>query len=238
MSLLPIDQQIGVNIVPGQTWGTYKFASGDVVKIQEISDQVYYDSEIIPMVVGPGTQYRMCVNPNFSAIGVGGVGAKVVNQDFNLPEWGRVPVGWLYRIQVVGFHLLAGSLFTTLRDVSNGSYMEFFTGGQTIEVNGLVYYYPSGGGLGGSVAVAGAVANEVSALNIGSPALASLIPKRYPIDLPEQVSFEVRLSFPIGLNLAPDPMLLARYPVVAPAVATLGAQLYVDMRLIRYRIVR
>ena len=234
----PMTEQIGVDIQPGQTWGTYRFPGGNVVKIQEVSDQVYYDSEIIPMVVGPGTEYRMFVNPNFAIAGLGGVGAKIPNHDFNLPEFGRVPVGWLYRVQMIGFHLQAGVLFSTLRDVTNDGYIQVFTGGQTIEKDGLLYYYPSGGGLGGSIATNAAVANEVSALNIGSPALASTVPMRYPIDLPEQVSFEIRLFFPIGLALAADPLLLARFPVVAPAVATLGAQLYADLRIIRYRIVR
>lgn len=227
-------EPLGVNIIPGQTWGTYKFPSGEVVKIQELSDQVYYDSEIIPIAVGPGTEYRMCVSGTFIAAGVG---AKVPRHDFNLPEWGRVPVGWLYRVQMVGFHLLAGTLFTTLRDVTNDTYMQFFTGGQTIEKEGLAYYYPSGGGLGGAVALdGGVVANEVSALNIGSPSVASTVPMRYPVDLPEQVSFQVNLFFPIGLALAPDPLMIARYGAVLGP--TLGAHLYTDLRIIRYRIVR
>lgn len=234
MGYNPINQNIGVNIIPGQTWGTYKFPGGDEVKIQEVSDQVYYDSEILPIAIGAGTEYRMCVNPNFVAPLIG---AKVPNHDFNLPEFGRVPVGWLYRIQMVGFHLQSGELFSTLRDVTNDGYMQFFTGGQTIEKDGLLYYYPSGGGLGGAIAIdGGGVANETSALNIGSPAVASTVPMRYPIDLPEQVSFEVRLFFPIGLALAPDPLLIARYGAVLGA--NLGAQLYVDLRMIRYRIVR
>jgi hypothetical protein len=230
----PMTDQLGVNIIPGQKWGTYKFPSGEVVKLEEVADQVMYDSEVLPTVVAAGTEYRMMNNPNFA---IAALGPKTPRHDFNMPEWGRVPVGWLYRIRAIGFRVQAGEFSRTVMDIANDVFMQFFTGGQTVEVEGLLIDFPTGSGLGGAVALdGGGVANEVSALNIGPPSVAQTVPMVYPIDLPEQVSFQVNLFCPIGLNIIADAALIARYGAVIGA--GLGAQLYAYMRMIRYRIVR
>jgi hypothetical protein len=122
---------------------------------------------------------------------------------------------------VAGFHVQAGIPSFDLQALVNNGYMRFFTGSQKIEQDGLLMFYPFGVGIGGSVALdGGGVANEASGLNIGSPAGASILPRKFNIDLPEQTTFDCRVTFP-GAGAA--------------ALFSAALQIYFDLRIIRFR---
>lgn len=194
-------------------WGQYRMPDGSLVNVQDVTEQYYYDSEMLPVVITAGQEFIMCRNPNFSTTAL-----KVFGADYNMPEWGRVPLDWYYSIQQVGFHFQIGIPFADLRDIVNNAYVEFRTGSQKTETDGLMIFYPIGVGLGGAVAIDGnAGATEVSALNLGSPAGASIIPRKYTIELPAQTNFDLRLRFPYGTALS--------------AVT----QIFFDMKVVRFR---
>jgi hypothetical protein len=194
-------------------WGQYQLPDGRVVKMEDVSEQWLYDSEILPVAITAGQEFRLCVSNVFSTGAI-----KVPGIDYNLPEFGRVPLGWYYSIQKIGFHLPVGIPSFDLRDISNNGYMQFITGGQKNEADGLILHFPTGIGIGGAVALdGGGVANEVSALNVGTPAIASVPARQYTIELPEQTSFELRLRFPNGTALSA------------------ATHIYYDMKVLRFR---
>ena len=202
-------------LTAGKTWGQYQLATGEVINVQDISEQVYYDSDIIAAIPGQ-TDYVLCRNANFSTGAL-----KTPGLDYNLPEWGRVPKDWYYEIIVAGFHVQAGIPGGDVQSMVNNGYMRFITGSQKTEQDGLLMFYPFGVGVGGSIALdGGGVANEVSGLNIGSPAAASILPRRFNIGLPEQTTFECHVTFP-GAGVA--------------ALFSAALHLYFDMRVIRFR---
>jgi len=201
-------------LTAGQTWGQYQLDSGEIIALQDVSEQIYYDSDLI--AIAPGTtDYVFCRNSNFSTGAL-----KLQGIDYNLPEWGRVPKDWQYTILVAGFHVQAGIPSFDVQAMVNRAYCRFITGSQKVEQDGLLMFYPFGVGIGGSVALdGGGVANEASGLNIGSPAGASILPRKFNIELPQQTSYECHITF----------------PGAAAAVFSAVVQLYFDMRVIRYR---
>jgi hypothetical protein len=52
-------------LTAGKTWGQYQLATGEIINVQDISEQVYYDSDIIAAAPGQ-TEYVFCRNANFS----------------------------------------------------------------------------------------------------------------------------------------------------------------------------
>ena len=201
-------------MTPSKKWGQYMLPSGQIVDVTDVSEQYYYDSEILPAAITAGQEFILCRNPNFQT-----GAAKQFGLDYNIPEWGRVPLDWYYSIQQIGFHFQVGIPFADLRDIVNNAYIQFITGSQKVEVEGLIMFYPIGIGVGGAVAIDGNVgATEVSALNIGSPASASLVPRKYTIELPGQTSYELRMRFPAGI-----------------AALVAARQIYFDMKTIRFR---
>lgn len=201
-------------LTAGKTWGQYQLPTGEIINVQDVSEQVYYDSDIIAAAPGT-TDYVFGRNSNFSTGAL-----KTPGIDYNLPEWGRVPKDWYYEILVAGFHVPAGIPSFDVQAMANRGYMRFITGSQKTEQDGLLMFYPFGVGIGGSIALdGGGVANEASGFNIGSPASASLLPRKFNIDLPEQTTFECHVTFPAS----------------AAAVFSAAVQLYFDMRVIRFR---
>ncbi len=202
-------------LTAGQTWGQYQLANGTVLQVDDLSEQIYYDSDIIAATPG-GVDYVFFRNANFSTGAL-----KTLGTDYNVPEWGRVPLNWYYSILYFGFHAQAGIAAVDLQALVNNGYMRLITGSQKEEATGLVIYYPSGVGIGGSIALdGGGVANEVSGLNIGTPASASIGRRIYPIDLPGQTTFEVHLTFPTAGALA---------------IFATPLRVYCDIKVIRYR---
>jgi len=202
-------------LTAGQQWGRYLLPSGEVVALQDVSEQVYYDSDLI--AAAPATvDYVFGRNPSFTTGAV-----KTLGRDYNMPEWGRVPKDWQYTILTAGFFTQAGIPSFDLQAMVNTAYMRFITGSQKVEQDGLLMFYPFGVGIGGSIALdGGGVANEASALNIGSPAGASILPRKFDIELPEQTTYECHVTFP-GAG--------------AGAIFSAITQLYFAMRVIRYR---
>lgn len=194
-------------------WGQYMMPNGQLVNVEDVTEQYYYDSEMLPVLITAGQEFIMCRNPNFSTTAL-----KVFGIDYNLPEWGRVPLDWYYSIQQIGFHFRIGIPFADMRDIVNNAYVEFRTGSQKTESDGLMMFYPIGIGLGGPIGIDGnAGATEVSALNIGTPAPASVMNRKYTIELPAQTNYELRLRFPNGTNIS--------------AIT----QIYFDMKTVRFR---
>jgi hypothetical protein len=201
-------------MTPGRDeWGQYRLPDGQVVNVRDVSEQIYYDSDLIPATPGTG-EYIFARNPTFSTGAV-----KVFGRDYNIPEWGRVPKDWYYTIINVGFFARAGIPSFDLQALANFGYMRMITGSQKIEQDGLLILFPFGVGIGGSIAIANPVATEASALNIGSPASASILARKYDIDLPDQTTYETRLQF----------------PGAAGAVFSAMIQVYFALRVIRYR---
>lgn len=195
-------------------WGQYQLPNGQIVDVADVSEQYYYDSEILPAAITAGQEFILCRNPNFST-----GAAKTFGIDYNIPEWGRVPLDWYYSIQQVGFHFQVGIPFADLRDISNNAYIQFITGSQKVELDGLMMLYPIGTGIGGAVSIDGnAGATEVSALNLGTPAPASVMSRKYTIELPGQTSYEMRIRFPNGI-----------------AALVAARHIYFDMKVVRFR---
>jgi len=203
-----------MNMTPGRdNWGQFMMPDGSIIKVGDESEQIAYDSDIIPAT--PGTaEYIFFRNPTFSTGAV-----KTFGLDHNMPEWGRVPKDWYYSILTLGFHAQAGIGSWDLQALVNRAYMVFRTGSQKIEADGLLMFYPFGVGLGGAVSTSAPLAVEASGLNIGTPATASVAIRAYRINLPEQTSFECRLSFPAAVG----------------AIFSAALQVYADLRVIRSR---
>jgi hypothetical protein len=203
------------NLVAGEIWGQYRLPDGTVVSVKDTSEQIYYDSDMIAAAPG-ATDYVLFRNANFSTGAL-----KTIGIDYNVPEWGRVPLDWYYSIICLGFHAQAGIPNFDLQALVNRAYMRFISGSQKVEADGLLMYYPFGVGIGGSIALdGGVVANEASFGNIGTPASASVLPKKYNINLPGQTTYEIHVTFP-GAGAA--------------AIFSAPLQLYADLRVIRYR---
>jgi len=206
------------NLMPGKdNWGQYRMPDGQLVNVSDVSEQIFYDSEILPAAITAGQEFTLCRNPAFST-----TANKVFGIDYNLPQWNTVPMGWYFSVEQIGWYLQAGIPTQDLIAVVNSAYFEFMTGSQKTEASGLIAFYPLGVGIGGAVAMdGGGVAAEVSALNIGTPAPASIFKRKYTIELPSQTSYEIRLRFPTGLP-GGGPLLAAR-------------QIYFAMRTVRFR---
>jgi len=205
-------------LTASKTRGEFLLPSGQVIKVEDVSQQVYYDSDLIALAPG-ATDYVFCRNANFSTGAL-----KLQGIDYNLPEWGRVPTGWYYEVITAGFFVQAGIPSFDLQAIVNRGYMRFLTGGgQKTEQDGLLMLYPFGVGIGGGIALdGGMVANEASFGNIGSPASASIAPNKFNIDLPEMTSFETHVTFPGA-------------PSVAPGILSAITQLYFAMKVNRFR---
>jgi hypothetical protein len=201
-------------LVPGRdNWGQFMMPDGTIVNVKDESEQIVYDSDLIPAI--PGTaEYILFRNPTFSTGAV-----KTFGVDHNMPEWGRVPKDWYYSILTLGFFAQAGVPSFDLQALVNRAYMVFRTGSQKTEADGLLMFYPFGIGIGGAVSTSNPVAAEASGLNIGTPATASVAIRAYKINLPEQTSFECRITF----------------PAAAGAIFSAMMQIYGAIRVVRSR---
>lgn len=192
---------------PGMLWLE---AEQRYVDARSWSDEVLYDSENLVTPVAAGAQTVF-----FRNLAIAGVNKDRRHTNMTTPN--QLPTGWYAKVwgvslRVHEFETVAGGgLFTTPEDVKRiltEGVLELTTGNLKTERWLPALMNPSPYGMTGTAFRTGAAATLFSAINNGVPAQSAFMELTFPIELSNEMVFQGILTFPGGLVLDNNTMVI------------------------------
>lgn len=201
---MPFPTQPGAaGITPGPLPGQMKLPDGRVVEVRDWTWRPTFDTELIAAITPAGAVHTFFRNLAWAT----GLRKNELYTNMTIPN--QLPNGWFGKVFGVHIYVLqnevAGAgIWTTPEDVKRivgGSFVQFRTSSDKVEMEGTGQMFPSPWGLTGVAEFAGAGLHEFSAVNNGVASIGAL-PAMIPVvDLVNEMVFEVRVTFPDGLAL-------------------------------------
>jgi len=184
-------------LTPGEVAGTMYINGKGPYLVSDWQNLPIYDTEVLPAAIAAGTTYQFFAGLNMTVTGV-----RKNLLDTNMTQQSMLSKGWRAVVYGIHFNMAPGTPNDDIQLIfANGVYT-FVIGNQKDEKQGLLLHAPSPYGLTGNMAIVAGAPVEKSNINNGVPSLGA-VPQDVPIDLYDQTSFRVDVTFPNGIAALP-----------------------------------